>query len=536
MNNFLNSKFYKFTGNKFLFLKIFCISLFFSTLTYAQTPDGKEMRGVWIASVKNLDYPSSGFLSVNEQKKEFVDMLDYFSEIGINAVFFQVRPAADAFFPSTYEPWSEWLTGTQGKAPEPYYDPLKFMIKECHKRNMQFHAWINPFRAVATIEYADISENHITNRKPEWFFTYGINKYFNPGIPEVRKYITEIIKDITKKYDIDGIHFDDYFYPYPIKDDYKKIVPIPDYQTYKTYNTGFDNISDWRRNNLNLFIKDVYDAVKTEKPYVSFGVAPSGVWRNKSKDPEGSNTRGLAHYDYLYSDVLKWLKEGWIDYVAPQLYWPVGNKYADYLTLVNWWSKHTYGKQLYIGQAVYNAGKDAPSTAWRNPNELPKQIQINRKNSTVLGSIFYRANSLTANPLGFSDSLRYHYYSQKVLAPEIPWNQLIDTTIIADETAENIPNANTPIKVFLTPLGNKLMISWEDEGNSGDNLYKVYKFKDYSFKYADEKDIILTTKEKFLILKRKRFPFFRKKYGIVITASGNSGKESKGSETIFVKL
>jgi len=536
MNNFFNSISHKFTGNKFLFLKIFCIFLFFSTITYAQTPDGTEMRGVWIASVKNLDYPSSGFLNVKEQKKEFIDMLDYFSEIGINAVFFQVRPAADAFFPSTYELWSEWLTGTQGKAPKPYYDPLKFMIKECHKRNMQFHAWINPFRAVATIEYADIAENHITNRKPEWFFTYGINKYFNPGIPKVRKYITEIIKDITKRYDIDGIHFDDYFYPYPIKDDYNKIVPIPDYQTYKTYNTDFDNIADWRRNNLNLFIKNVYDAVKTEKPYVSFGVAPSGVWRNKSKDPEGSNTRGLAHYDYLYSDILTWLKEGWIDYVAPQLYWSVGNKYADYLTLVNWWSKHTYGKQLYIGQAVYNAGKDAPSAAWRNPNELPKQIQINRKNPAVLGSIFYRANSLTENRLGFSDSLRYHYYSQKALAPEIPWNQPIDTTIIADETVENMPNANTPIKVFSTPLGNKLMISWEDEGNSGDNLYKVYKFKDYSFKYAVEKDVVLTTKEKFLILKRKRFPFFRKKYSIVITASGNSGKESKGSETIFVKL
>ncbi len=515
----------------------FVLILFISETNFAQAPDGKEMRGVWIATVKNLDYPSSGFLSVKEQKKEFVDMLDYFSEIGINAVFFQVRPAADAFFPSKYEPWSEWLTGEQGKAPDPYYDPLKFMIKECHKRNMQFHAWINPFRAVATIEYADIAENHITNRKPEWFFTYGINKYFDPGIPEVRKYIAMIIKYIVKRYAVDGIHFDDYFYPYPIKDENKRIVPVPDFQTYEKYNTGFDNIADWRRNNLNLFIKDVYDAVKTEKPYISFGVAPSGVWRNKSHDPEGSNTRGLAHYDYLYSDVLKWLKEGWIDYVAPQLYWPVGNKYADYVTLVNWWSKHTYGKQLYIGQAVYNAGKDAPSAAWRNPNELPKQIRINRKNPLVYGSIFYRASSLKANPIGFSDSLRYHYYTQKVSAPEIPWNQPIDTSVmVADNDKPAEVNAKAPIKIFVTKLGNKVMISWEDSDKSSDKLYTVYKFKDYDFKYADEKDILKTTKDNFLILKRKRLPFFRKKYSITVTAKGNSGKESEAGKTVFVKL
>jgi len=519
------------------FFFVFILNLLILKIS-AQTSDNKEMRGVWIASVKNLDYPSSGFLSVNEQKKEFVDMLDYFSEIGINAVFFQVRPAADAFFPSTYEPWSEWLTGTQGKAPEPYYDPLKFMIKECHKRNMQFHAWINPFRAVATIEYADIAENHITNRKPEWFFTYGINKYFDPGIPEVRKYVTMIIKDIVRRYDIDGVHFDDYFYPYPIKDIRNKIIPIPDYQTYITYNSGFNDIADWRRNNMDLFIKDVYDVVKKEKPYISFGVAPSGVWRNKSKDPEGSNTRGLAHYDYLYSDILKWLKNGWIDYVAPQLYWPIGNKYADYLTLVNWWSKHTYGKQLYIGQAVYNAGKDAPSTAWRNPNELPKQIQINRKNSTVLGSIFYRANSLTANPLGFSDSLKFRYYTEHVLPPEIPENFPNDSTIIAVTVNKNKPvsDADTPVKIFTTKLGNKVMISWEDENDSSKNLYTIYKIKDYESEYAEEKNILTTTKKKFLILKRKRIPFFRKKYNIIITATGKSGKESKGSKIISVKL
>ncbi|NPA68526.1 MAG: family 10 glycosylhydrolase, partial [Chlorobi bacterium] len=429
-----------------------------------------------------------------------------------------------------------WLTGKQGKAPEPYYDPLKFMIKECKKRNIEFHAWINPFRAVATIDRADIAENHITKRKPEWFFTYGINKYFDPGIPEVRKYVTEIIKDIVRRYDINGIHFDDYFYPYPEKNDYKKIIPVPDKETFEKYNSGFDNIEDWRRNNMDLFIKDVYDAVKTEKPEVKFGISPSGVWRNKSQDPEGSDTRGLAHYDYLYSDLLKWLKNGWIDYVAPQLYWVRGNKYADYETLVKWWSNHTYGKQLYIGQAVYNAGENANSYAWRNPNELPEQIKINRKNPEVLGSIFYRASSLRANPLGFCDSLQYHYYKIKVSPPDIPAIQC-DTDIIAEKNEKtNSASPYAPNDIIATPLGNKVMISWKDENISKNNYYTVYKFRNYDFKFADEKDVYKKTDKTYIILKRKLLPFLRKKYTIVITAVNSNGQESPGSKIIYVKL
>ncbi len=524
---------------KILNLSFFIISVFYSQLVYSQVFQKREMRGVWVATVKNLDYPSSGFLSVEEQKREFTDMLDYFTEIGINAVFFQVRPAADAFYPSKYEPWSEWLTGKQGKAPEPYYDPLKFMIDECHKRNIEFHAWINPFRAVATIEYADISENHITNRKPEWFFTYGINKYFDPGIPEVRNYVAMIIKDIVHRYDIDGIHFDDYFYPYPVKDEKKRIIPIPDSQTFRKYNTGFNNIADWRRNNMDLFIKEVFEVVKSEKPYVKYGVAPSGVWRNKNKDPEGSNTRGLAHYDYLYSDVLKWLKNGWIDYVTPQLYWVVGNKYADYRTLVDWWSKHTYGKQLYIGLAVYNAGEEALSAAWRNPDELPKQIRIFRQNPAVSGTVLYRANSLLKNPLGFCDSLKYHYFAQPALPPDIPYTEITDTTIIADiENEENIifQDAQITTGISVTKLGKRIMISWKNNETESGITYKIYKFRGYNFKFADSNDIIKTTKEKYVILERKLIPFFRKKYNIVITATGKSGKESEGSRVIEVKL
>ena len=527
--------------NTVKFYLFFAIFLFGFKNIIGQTPDGKEMRGVWVATVKHLDYPSSSFLSVKEQKREFVEMLDFFSETGINAVFFQVRPAADAFFDSPYEPWSEWLTGEQGKAPHPYYDPLKFMIKECRKRGMQFHAWINPFRAVATIEFADISKNHVTNRKPEWFFTYDVNKYFDPGIPEVRKYIVKIIKDIVRRYDIDGIHFDDYFYPYPVRDENNKIVQVPDYKTYQKYNSGFNNIEDWRRNNLDLFIKDVYDAVKNENPYISFGIAPSGIWRNKGKDPKGSDTRGFAHYDYLYSDVLKWLKNGWVDYVAPQIYWPVGNKYADYKTLVEWWSKHTYGKQLYIGHAVYNAGKDAASRAWRNPEELPKQIRINRKTPEVLGSIFYRASSLKKNPLGFCDSLKNNYYKIKTTPPEIPFIQPPDTFIIAEnDNKYELPPTRTdacvPFNVFVTELGNKIMVSWESKEKSKGLTYIVYKTASESSKQIKTTSIIAETNKTYILLKRRRLPFFRKKYGITVTATGKSQTESPASKVVFVKL
>ncbi len=524
--------------NKAILLLLF---ITIKTFGFAQLPQNTEMRGVWIATVKNLDYPSSGFLSVEAQKKEFTDMLDYMYEIGINAVFFQVRPAADAFYDSPYEPWSEWLTGKQGKAPEPYYDPLPFMIEECHKRDMQFHAWVNPFRAVATVEYADIAENHITNMKPEWFFTYHINKYFDPGIPEVQEYVAMIIQDIVKRYDIDGIHFDDYFYPYPVKDEHKRIIPIPDYNTYTKYNTGFNNIEDWRRENMNAFIKKVSEVVKQEKPHIFFGVSPSGIWRNKDRDPDGSDTRGLAHYDYLFSDVLKWLKNDWIDYVAPQLYWVIGHKYADYYTLVNWWSNHTYGKRLYIGQAAYNAGTEMPG-AWTDPFELPKQVQLNRTKSEISGSIWYRAKSLRANPLGLCDSLRYSYYNTRMPAPSLKEACIADSDLFV----LNDKNEETPVpepqkdalssNVFVTKLGSKLMISWESKKTDAIRFYTVYKYKNLELEEMSKEYVYEKTKEKDIILNRKKLPFFRKKYKLIITATERSGNEYKICEPIFVRL
>jgi uncharacterized lipoprotein YddW (UPF0748 family) len=508
-------------------------------ISYAQPYDRKEMRAVWIATVKNLDFPSNKLLSVEEQKKEYIKMLDYFSEIGINAIMFQVRPAADAFYASKYELWSEWLTGKQGQAPDPYYDPLEFYIEEAHQRNIEFHAWINPFRAIATIEFADIAENHITNRKPEWFFTYDIHKYFDPGIPEVRDYITDIIVDIVSRYDIDGIHFDDYFYPYPVKDESNRIIKIPDDKTYQTYNPNSLFIDEWRRENLTVFIKGVHDRIKEIKPYIAFGVGPSGIWRNQSQDPEGSDTRGFAHYDYLYSDVLKWLRDDYIDYVAPQLYWAIGNKTADYEVLVKWWSEHTYGKQLYIGQAVYLSNSDATSPGWRDPNQLIRQIKINRGNPNVSGSIFYKAKAMMDNPMGFCDSLKSNYYKIHVGTPDFPWPIIMDTAIVANgHTIENhiTEMIGFPRSVYLTNLGTKSMLSWDKISSEKMNEYRIYKFSENEEIRLNKDHILKKTKEDFIFIERKRFQLFKKEYTFLVTVVDKLGKETVFGRPIKIRM
>ena len=253
----------------------------------------------------------------------------------MNAVIVQIRPSADAFYASNLEPWSEFLTGRQGTPPSPYYDPLKFMIDETHKRGMEFHAWINPYRAVFNL-ISPLDPNHITKKHPEWFVKYGDRKYFNPGLPQVMQYLTNVVKDIITRYDIDGIHMDDYFYPYKIPG-----KAFPDYQTWLQYGNGL-SIDDWRRSNCDSVIKMIHDVVLDWKPLIKFGISPFGVWRNSSVDATGSSTHaGQTCYDDLYADILLWLKQGWIDYVAPQLYWEIGNRLCDYETLLNWWSSNT---------------------------------------------------------------------------------------------------------------------------------------------------------------------------------------------------
>lgn len=400
-------------------MKFLCCVLmfFFFQLSTLNAQPKYEFRAVWIATVSNIDWSSSKNLTTDQQKQEFINILDQQQKIGINAVIVQIRPSADAFYASNFEPWSEFLTGKQGLAPSPYYDPLKFMIDETHRRGMEFHAWINPYRAVFNAT-SSVDPNHITKKHPEWFLKYGDKKYFNPGLPQVMQYLTNIVKDIITRYDVDAIHMDDYFYPYRIAG-----KEFPDYQAYLQYGNGLSKDA-WRRSNCDTVIRMIHDVILDWKPLIKFGISPFGVWRNSSVDARGSNTRaGQTCYDDLYADVLLWLKNGWIDYVAPQLYWEIGHRLCDYQTLLNWWNNNSYGKQLYIGHGIYRT-VEKPTAAWRNTNELPDEINLLRQQKNVQGSVFYSSKVLMNNPNGWADSLRFNYYRTPALILPMNW---IDT-------------------------------------------------------------------------------------------------------------
>ncbi|MER3464524.1 MAG: hypothetical protein C4329_09095 [Chitinophagaceae bacterium] len=417
---------------------ILCLIVFLAAAQ--QQPPVYEFRGVWIATVDNIDWPQKNQFNVDSQKVDFIRQLDLHKRNGMNAVIVQVRPATDAFYPSSFEPWSQWLTGTQGKAPFPYYDPLQFMIEETHKRGMEFHAWINPYRANFSVSKASIASNHITRTHPEWFLQYGNTKYFDPGNKDGQQWVVNVVKDIVQRYDIDGVHMDDYFYPYRIPG-----KEFPDNASYIKDPRGL-NKEDWRRSNTDSIINKLAITIKQTKPWVKFGISPFGVWRNNDKDPMGSPTKaGVTNYDDLYADILLWLRKGWIDYVTPQLYWENGHRLVAFETLIDWWSKHTYGRHLYIGQGIYRALETSPtSRAWRNPNELPRQIQLVRQYPTVQGSVYFSSKTFESNPNGWNDSLRNNYYSTQALVPAMPWlpqnpNHKITSTSM-------MPAAQTPIK------------------------------------------------------------------------------------------
>lgn len=390
---------------------VITLMLIISCFTHAQTT--AEFRGVWIASVDNIDWPQRGMVNSDNQKADFIRQLELHKKNGMNAVIVQVRPAADAFYPSPYEPWSQWLTGTQGKPPSPYYDPLQFMIEESHKRGMEFHAWCNPYRADFKIGSSSISPTHVTRVHPEWFLTYGDKKYFDPANKEAQNFVVKVIADIVSRYDVDAIHMDDYFYPYRIAG-----KEFPDEASYKRSGTKLAK-DDWRRSNVDTVIRKLDQAIKKEKPWVKFGISPFSVWRNKDKDPRGSDSQaGQTNYDDLFADILLWLKEKWIDYVAPQLYLEIGHDKIDYKKLLDWWGKNSYGRHLYIGHGIYRAGTN---TAWKTPQELPNQIKLLRQNPNVHGSIYFSSKSFDKNPNGWNDSLRNNYYRHPATVPVMDW-------------------------------------------------------------------------------------------------------------------
>ncbi|NML19903.1 family 10 glycosylhydrolase [Pseudoflavitalea sp. G-6-1-2] len=416
---------------------LFVVLLALLLSNYAvQAQPTSEFRAAWIATVDNIDWPSRGNYNTESQKAEYIRMLDMHQRNGLNAVVVQVRPAADAFYPSQYEPWSQWLTGKQGTPPSPFYDPLEFMIEEAHKRGMEFHAWCNPYRAEFSIGKVPIAPTHVTKLHPEWFVTYGTTRYFDPGNREAQEFVVKVVRDIVSRYNVDAIHFDDYFYPYRLPG-----KEFPDWSSYNKYGKGLTK-DEWRRANVDSIIVKLSRAIKDENPQVKFGISPFGVWRNADKDPMGSATRaGVTNYDDLYADILLWLREGWIDYVAPQLYWEFGQKAAPYEVLIDWWSKHTYGRHCYVGLGIYRAGSNA---AWRDKTQLPRQIRELRQYPTVQGAIYFSSKSFQSNPFGWNDSLRTNYYKQPARIPDMPW---LDSLLPARPTVQAVAVINNGLLI-----------------------------------------------------------------------------------------
>lgn len=447
------------------FSVIWCFSLFacrtHNTSHREPMPPKRELRAVWITTVDNKDFPTKAGLSTWSQQQEIKYLLDKCQQFGINAVFFQVRPSADAFYASNYEPWSAWITGKQGQAPQPFYDPLAFIIEECHARNMELHAWFNPYRARYSIYKNNLTEDHISNQKPEWFITYNKRMQFDPGLPEVRAYLNNVVMDVAKRYDIDGIHFDDYFYPYRSGNQ-----DFPDDSAFALYAGDYTDKAKWRRDNINQLIKGVHDSLQAYKPWVKFGISPLGVWRNKAQDTRGSDTDvGQTAYDQLGADALKWLSEGWIDYIAPQLYWSMQHPRASYEVLANWWNQNHHYRHLYIGQAFFKIQNDADSS-WSTAEELLQQMRLNRQLENVQGSVFFRVNFLLSNPDQAFSKIKKEFYQYPCLLPTMPWK-------------DQIPPLR-PKRLRALQQKNRVLLNWQapKTASDGDKPYRyvVYRF------------------------------------------------------------
>lgn len=466
----------------------------------------RELRAVWIATVGNIDWPSKQGLSAQQQQQEFVNHLNFLQRNGFNAVIVQVRPAADAFYPSELEPWSKYLSGKQGQPPFPKYDPMEFMIRECHKRNMEFHAWFNPYRALVASNSNPNPPNHATRTHPDWIISYGGKSYFDPGNPEAREYILKVILDAVSRYDVDAVHIDDYFYPYPIAG-----KPFPDLASYTKYNNG-QSREDWRRDNVNMFVSQLNSNIKKEKAWVKFGVSPFGIWRNDNKDPEGSATRGSSCYDDLYSDVRLWIDKKWVDYVAPQLYWEHGHRVAAYDVLLPWWKKNIEGRQLYIGLGVYRM-LNATKAPWNNANEILKQIRAARALNTN-GFVFYSMSCFYKIGSELTDSLQQHYFGTIAIPQPMPW---------IDNQAPAAPVAK------LTKTANGTLLQWDQANPAKEPLkYLVYRFD------AEEK-VNLNNPENIIALTQASSFTDKetgKNYRYVVTALDRLWNESEKSNMV----
>lgn len=381
----------------------------------------RELRGAWIATVRNIDWPSEPGLPTEKARAQLLALIEKAAALRLNALVFQVRPAGDAMYASSLEPWSPFLTGKMGTAPSPAWDPLSFAIEEAHKRGIELHAWFNPYRALAGEKHTPNS-THIIKAFPERTMAYGIDKWMDPGIPEVRAQTVAVMLDVTRRYDVDGIHIDDYFYPYPVKDSQGSVIPFPDDATYKIYQIAGGTLdkSHWRRQNVDTLVKELYEGIKATKKWVKFGISPFGLWRPNV--PAGTGG-GLDPYEDLSADSLKWLQNGWLDYMVPQLYWPIEPAKLSFTTFYDWWlSQNSQRRHIWPGMAVDRVGKD------RGPGEILQQISEVRQRGTIMspGHFHWNFGSLVKNTLEVADLTKTRAYQIKAIPPASPWLGAID--------------------------------------------------------------------------------------------------------------
>lgn len=412
------------------FIRVVVLLSCLSTIAESQIPPKREFRAAWIATVVNLDWPTSNTADPNTQRAQLVVILDGLKSAGINAVVFQIRPECDAFYPSLLEPWSYWLTGRQGRAPTSPFDPLQFALDEAHKRGMELHAWFNPYRAERAAGNYPLDPRHVTVLHPDWVIQMGTYRFLNPGMKAVRDYVASVISDVVRRYDIEGAHMDDYFY--------QDGVTMQDTAAFRTESRGFANIGDWRRDNVNSLLKQINDSIQAIKPNVKWGISPRGIWKNGVP----SGIIGSDNYSAIFCDAVAWLQGKYIDYIAPQLYWPFGGN-QDYGKLMPWWSSQRNGRHLYVGQASYRI---VDGSNW-GASEIPNQIRLNRTNSYAQGSIFFRARlGVTDNPKGLVDSMRNDLYRYPALRPIMSWK-------------DTIPPA-TPSALVVTKLASSATVTW----------------------------------------------------------------------------
>ncbi|MER6557065.1 family 10 glycosylhydrolase [Streptomyces sp. NPDC001027] len=389
----------------------------FTTTGAAAAPAGErrattEMRGMWLATVSNRDWPSRSGLSAAAQRAELIALLDLAVSRRLNTVVFQVRPTADALWPSPYEPWSQVLTGVQGRSPG--WDPLGTAVTEAHARGLQLHAWFNPYRVATHDDPTRLVASHPARRNPDWLVPFGGRLYYNPGLPEVRAFVQDAILDAVRKYPVDAVHFDDYFYPYPVAGQ-----TFDDEAAYDAHGGAFSSRAAWRRDNVDRLVLETAARIKAVRPTTQFGISPFGVWRNASTDPRGSATRALQSYDDIHADTRKWVRQGWIDYVVPQLYWNIGLSAADYAKLVPWWAEVARGSRtrLYIGEALYRAGDPTQPAAWQDPAELSDHLDLAARHPEVRGHVFFAAKDVRTDRIGAMQKVVSDHYPSRAEAP-----------------------------------------------------------------------------------------------------------------------